>query len=133
MLRALLVLSAVAIGLLIWILLRPNHASVDPRLDLASWNLVADGEHNSNTDLLHWRGAWWLVHAASPYHMGTPRSRLVLRRCSDPEPFPYSRWEPVAELRVPGSDIRDPKLAAIGERLFLYALTKQGFYAIAMG
>ena len=133
MLRALLVFTAVAIGLLLWILLRPNYASVDPSLGLASWDVVADGEHNSNTDLLRWRGAWWLVHAASPYHMGTPRSRLVLRRCTDPEPTPDSRWEAVAELRVAGSDIRDPKLAPIGERLFLYALTNQGFYAIPSG
>jgi hypothetical protein len=119
--------------LLAWWSLRPNRARVDGRLGLVSFDLVADGEHNSNTDLILWRGAWLLVHAASPYHMGTPRSRLVVRRCSDAAPGPGSRWETLAELRVPGSDIRDPILASIGDRLFLYALTNQGFYAIPSG
>jgi hypothetical protein len=133
MLRVLLALALLAACALTWVALRPNRSRVDPRLALASWDLVADGEHNSNTDLIRWQGHWLLVHAASPYHMGTPRSRLVLRRCSDPEPGPASRWETVAELRVPGSDIRDPKLAPIGGKLFLYALTNQGFYAIPSG
>ena len=137
MLRALLEIFFVlltAFGLLLaWWALRPNRARVDPALGLASWPLVADGEHNSNTDLVHWRGAWLLVHAASPYHMGTPRSRLVVRRCRDAAPGPDSRWDALATLRVPGSDIRDPIFAAIGGRLFLYALTNQGFYAIPSG
>ena len=129
---ALAVLVALA-ALLAWWALRPNRAEVDPRLGLVHWALVSDGEHNSNTDLIHWRGAFWLVHAASPYHMGTPRSRLVVRRCADATPGPDSRWEPVAELRVPGKDIRDPKLAAIGDRLFLYALANEGFQAVPSG
>jgi len=133
MLRVLLALLLAVAGLLLWLALRPNRARVDRSLHVESWDLVADGEHNSNTDLILWRGQWLLVHAASPYHMGTPRSRLVVRRCSDPEPRPESRWEAIAELRVPGSDIRDPKLAAIGDQLFLYALTNQGFYAIPSG
>jgi hypothetical protein len=137
MLRALLsglLSGAGGLGaLLAWFWLRPNRAQVDPRLGLASWDLVADGEHNSNTDLIRWRGQWLLVHAASPYHMGTPRSRLVIRRCADALPAAGSRWETLAELRVPGSDIRDPIFAPIGERLLLYALTNQGFYATPSG
>ena len=137
MLRALLLLPLGAAGglaaLLAWFWLRPNRAEIDARLGLESWGLVADGEHNSNTDLILWRGRWLLVHAASPYHMGTPRSRLVVRRCADALPAPGSRWETLAELRVPGSDIRDPIFAPIGERLLLYALTNQGFYAIPSG
>jgi hypothetical protein len=116
-----------------WWALRANRAEVDGRLGVVSWPLVADGEHNSNTDLIRFRSAWLLVHAASPYHMGTPRSRLVVRRCTDAAPRPDSRWEPIAELRVPGSDIRDPIFAEIDGRLFLYALTNQGFYAIPSG
>ncbi len=133
MLRAFILLALAATCAVLWLALRPNQAEVDPRLGLESWDLVADGEHNSNTDLAFWREQWWLVHAASPYHMGTPRSRLVVRRCRDAEPGPGSRWEAVTELRVPGSDIRDPKLAAIGGRLLLYALTNQGFLAIPSG
>jgi hypothetical protein len=137
MLRIVLVLAAIPLAaaalVVAWWALRPNRAQVEPRLGIASWPLVADGEHNSNTDLIRYRSAWLLVHAASPYHMGTPRSRLVVRRCTDATPGPESRWERVAELRVPGSDIRDPIFAEIGGRLFLYALTNQGFYAIPSG
>jgi hypothetical protein len=134
MLRGLvLLLLGGAAGALAWLWLRPNRAQVDARLALESWDVVADGEHNSNTDLILWRGRWLLVHAASPYHMGTPRSRLVIRRCADPVPGPGSRWETLAELRVPGSDIRDPIFAEVGGRLLLYALTNQGFYAIPSG
>jgi hypothetical protein len=35
----------------------------------------------------------------------------------------------VATLRVPGKDIRDPKFALIGDRLFLYALPNEGVFA----
>ena len=137
MLRALLLLLLAGAGglaaLLTWFLLRANRAEVDARLGLESWDLVADGEHNSNTDLVLWRGRWLLVHAASPYHMGTPRSRLVVRRCVDAVPGPGSSWEILAELRVPGSDIRDPIFVPVGEELLLYALTNQGFYAIPSG
>jgi hypothetical protein len=126
--RHLALLGAAAVvaiaALILYARLRPNRAEVDPALRLESWNIVADGEHNSNTDLIFWRGHFLLVHAASPYHMGTSRSRLVVRRSRDARAF-----EALAELRVPGKDIRDPKFAVIGERLFLYALTNEGFYA----
>ena len=50
--------------------------------------------------------------------MGTPRSRLVVRRCTDPDPRPGSRWETVAELARPGlrhprPDLRADRRAAI--------------------
>jgi hypothetical protein len=127
-----LVLLAAA-GLLAWLLLRPNRAEVDPELRIESWDVVADGQHHSNTDMVFWRGAFWLVHASSPFHMGTPRCRLVVRRCADPEPGPESRFDVVAELRIPGSDIRDPKLLPVGSELFLYALGNPGFFAVPKG
>lgn len=107
---------------------RPNRAVVDPRLEVESWPAVADGQHNSNTDLIFWRDAFYLVHAASPYHMGSTSCRLVVRRSVDAR-----RWETVAELRVAGEDIRDPKFAPIGDRLWLYALPNRGFKATPYG
>ncbi|HME72831.1 MAG TPA: hypothetical protein VKM54_23625, partial [Myxococcota bacterium] len=47
------------------------------------WDVVADGLHNSNTDLIYYRGQFLLVHAASPYHMGSSDCRLVVRRSAD--------------------------------------------------
>jgi hypothetical protein len=111
-----------------WCLLRPNRAEVEPRLGLEHWDVVRDGEHNSNTDLIFWRERFWLVHAASPWHLGTPRSRLVVLRSPDAR-----SWEAVATLRTPGLDIRDPKFAAIGDRLLLYALPNDSVYATPEG
>jgi hypothetical protein len=60
--------------------------------------------------------------------MGSKDCRLVVRRSSDGRV-----WEKLAELRVEGEDIRDPKLALIDGRLILYALPNRGFYAIPYG
>src|SRR5574341_597495 len=115
----LLVLVATAGLAYLW--LRPNRAEVDPALRLEHWAAVADGLHNSNTDLRLWRGDFLLVHDARPYHFGTPEARLVLRRSRDGR-----SWEELARFEVAGKDIRDPKLAEIGGRLFLYALPNSG-------
>lgn len=128
-LRALLAVGAaglVVAALCAWLALRPNRSRVHPAIasDLEHWDAVADGEHNSNTDMIAWGDDLLLVHAASPYHLGTPRSRLVVRRSRDGRV-----WEQLAELRVPGQDVRDPKLVPMGGRLFLYALTNDGVMA----
>jgi hypothetical protein len=122
----LVLLGALALAAWIaWGYLRSNLARVDPALDLESFSAVDDGLHNSNTDLVFWKDAFLLVHAASPWHLGSTDCRLVVRRSSDAR-----KWERVAELRVPGEDIRDPKFAAIGGRLFLYALPNKGRRAL---
>ncbi|MCC6641303.1 MAG: exo-alpha-sialidase [Deltaproteobacteria bacterium] len=108
-----------------WWWLRPNRARVRPSLGVESWSVVADGRHNSNTDLIYWRESFWLVHAASPWHLGSTECRLRIWRSADAR-----RFEPVAELGMPGEDIRDPKLAVIGGRLFLYALPNRGRAAL---
>jgi hypothetical protein len=127
----LLVLGAGLAGagaLVLWLWLRPNRAELDPRLALEHWDVVADGVHNSNTDMIRWRGGFLLVHDARPYHLGTPESQLVVRLSPDGRHF-----ETLARLPVAGRDIRDPKLAVIGGRLFLYALPNSGTYATPEG
>lgn len=111
-----------------WLWLRPNRAEVDPRLRLEVWDAVADGLHNSNTDLILWRGEFWLAHDARPYHFGSPDARIVVRRSRDAR-----AWREVARFQVPGKDIRDPKLAVIGDRLHLYALPNSGKMATPEG
>ncbi|HSJ98925.1 MAG TPA: sialidase family protein [Myxococcota bacterium] len=132
MLRRLgIALAALLAGLcavLLYAWLRPNRAEVDPRLALEHWDVVSDGEHNSNTDMILWQGDFLLVHDARPYHLGTPDSRLVVRRSPDAR-----RWETLSRLQVPGKDVRDPKLAVIGGRLFLYALPNSGTMATPEG
>jgi hypothetical protein len=131
MLAIALALQVVLLGLLglgawlAWGFFRENRARIDPALDFEAWDAVADGLHNSNTDLAFWDGAFLLVHAASPWHLGSTECRLVVRRSVDGQSF-----ERLAELRVPGEDIRDPKFAAIGGKLFLYALPNRGRRAL---
>ena len=96
---------------------RPNRAWLNPSIPQESWIVVDDGQHNSNTELIYWKGAFYLVHAASPYHLASARCHLVVLRSADGR-----QWEQIARLDTAPVDIRDPKLAVIGERLFLYAL-----------
>jgi len=122
----LLLLALVGLAAVVaWWWLRPNRSRVRPDLVPETWSVVRDGLHNSNTDMLHWRGSFWLVHAASPWHLGSTQCHLRIWRSSDARSF-----EPVAELSMPGEDIRDPKFAAIGGRLFLYALPNKGRAAL---
>jgi hypothetical protein len=102
--------------------IRPNRSELNPALGAEIWPVVSDGFHNSNTHLIHWRADFYLVHARSRFHMGNDNSRLVILRSADARD-----WAEVAVLDMPDADIRDPKFAAIGDRLFLYALPNNGF------
>ncbi|HSV96037.1 MAG TPA: exo-alpha-sialidase [Spirochaetota bacterium] len=116
---------ALAIGsLMLYWYFRPNTALVDPSLRLEAWTAVGDGMHNSNTDMIFWRGRFHLVHANSPYHFATEKCRLMIWRSADAR-----TWEKLSEVNIPGEDIRDPKLAVIGGRLFLYVLKSTRFIA----
>lgn len=97
--------------------LRPNRAYLNPQILLESWDIVNDGRHNSNTDLIHWRGSYYLVYASSPSHLASSKCHLVVL-CSQNA----RHWERIARLDVSPEDIRDPKLAVIAGQLFLFAL-----------
>jgi hypothetical protein len=102
--------------------LRPNRAFINPGLEMETWDVVADGAHNSNTDLIQFRGSFYLAHQTSPWHFGSEESRLVVRRSADAR-----QWEKVAEFQVPGEELRDPKFGIINGRLFLYALRNRAW------
>ena len=120
--RLVAVFAALLLVSLVVGLLRPNRAEIAPAYGIESWPAVADGEHNSNTDLIHWRGAFWLIHAAAPWHFASRSTRLRLLRSDDAR-----AWTVVTEFRNAGEDIRDPKFAVIGDRLFLYWLNNRQF------
>lgn len=115
---------ALGLPLATWTL-RPNRAEVDPAIVAESFDLVRDSLHNSNTDFVKLGGRYWLAFVASPYHFGSSESRLHLRVADSPR----GPWTEVTSLKAPGDDIRDPKLAVIGGRLFLYALENRDFKA----
>lgn len=116
-----LVVLALIGGWLGYAYYRPNGAEISPALAYETWTAVDDGMHNSNTDMIYWRGAFYMIHASSPWHFGSSECKLVLHRSPDARD-----WDTIAEFRAPGDsgvrDIRDPKFAAIGERLYLYVL-----------
>jgi len=108
--------------LLFWYL-RPNSATVDKTLVLDSWVAVT-GQHNSNTDLTFWNGSFYLIHDRRPYHLPSLEARLIVWKSVDAR-----NWTRMTEFSVPGEDIRDPKFAIIGSRLFMYALKNVGVLA----
>ncbi len=104
---------------------RPNQAQVDPKIVRASWDVANDGMHNSNTDMIEWNGQYYLAYVSSPYHFGNDASVLHVKRSSDHG----KTWTEVDEFNPSNEDIRDPKFAVIGNRLFLYALKNTSFVA----
>jgi len=122
--RLLLVLGGIlGVTSLHWFF-RPNRASVNADIVLETWEAVADGTHNSNTDLTYWNGSFYLIHQTSPYHTGSTTSRLLLWRSPDAR-----RWEKITEFKAERGEYRDPKFAAIGEGLFLYVLPNHDLLA----
>jgi hypothetical protein len=105
---------------------RPDGGS--PPLPVAHWTAVSDGLHNLTTDLIWWRGEYYLVHSSSPWHMASADSRVVVSASADAR-----TWRRVAELQLADGDIRDPKLAVIGDRLFLYVLRNRRLMAEPCG
>ncbi|MFZ5856862.1 MAG: sialidase family protein [Chloroflexota bacterium] len=94
--------------------------SISPSLQ--TWTVVDDGKHNAFTDLLHWRGQFWLAYISSPSHFASKHSRVVILRSDDAQD-----WQEVVRFSGNGEDIRDPKLGVVDGQLFLYALLNKRF------
>jgi hypothetical protein len=118
-----LIIFAFALTFLYW-LFRPNRADVSETIVTDYWSVVSDGYHNSNTDMIYWNDAFYLIHARAPWHFASESTRLVLLRSKDAR-----EWEEISEFQNPGEDIRDPKFAIIDDRLFLYFLKNKNFPA----
>ena len=105
-------------------------AQVDPALGLERWDAVADGLHNSNTDLIcvARRVPARARRASVPLRVAATRGCVVRRSRDGRRLDARSRAS-----RCPGKDIRDPKLAVIGGRLHLYALPNAGVAATPEG
>ncbi|MBN1881171.1 MAG: exo-alpha-sialidase [Deltaproteobacteria bacterium] len=132
--KILTVLKWVCIGLLTIIVLfgllvaywylRPNRSVVDGDVVTDVYPIAADEFHNSNTDMIYWSDAFYLIHARAPFHFASDTTVLVLLRSEDAR-----TWEEIATFQNPGEDIRDPKLAVINDRLFMYCLKNRDFSA----
>jgi len=112
-------------SILVYWYYRPNTSYINLDLDMKHWNAVADGSHNSNTDMILWNNKFYLIHASSPFHLGTSESKLLIWKSSDAKD-----WDKVTELDFESEDdIRDPKFANISGELFIYALANKGLLA----
>ena len=105
--------------------LRPSQARVNPLVVVDSWDIANDSLHNSNTDMLEWRGLFYIAYVSSPFHFGSDKSVLHVKFSNDQG----HAWTGVDTFNPAGEDIRDPKFAVIGNRLFLYALKNTSFVA----
>ena len=119
----------VFIGLLFvwWNIREPPAFSADPALALSTWTAIAPGssiktQHNSNTDLIFFKGSFLLIHAQTLWHLEDKNGALLVQRSADAK-----NWEQIARITLPGTDVRDPKFAVIRGRLFLYFLPNKAF------
>lgn len=94
-----------------------NQSKINPKLHMVVKDIVKDKWHNSNTDIVFYKGMFYVAHAVSPMHLGSTKCRIEIKRSKDCE-----SWEKVAEFRKEGEDIRDPKLAVVKNRLYIYVL-----------
>lgn len=107
-------------ALLIHQFFRKNTSQIVKELEIETWPAVSDGSHNSNTDLVFWKGAFYLIHASSPFHLASTKCRLIIRRSEDAR-----EWEEIAVLTGTARDIRDPKFLPLGDTLFLYVMLNE--------
>ncbi len=78
-----------------------------------------NGEHNAFTDLVRWRGAFWLTFRSCPDgHMVFPSSSIRVLRSDDAK-----EWTEVHRFSVPQRDTRDPHFLVFQDKLFVYTGT----------
>jgi hypothetical protein len=108
---------AIAGPILYWKYRPQSDIDVAESLGLETWTAVSADAHHSNTDLFKYKGQFLMTHATSPWHFASNKCKLVVRSSADGKD-----WRVLSEIRIPGEDVRDPKLAEIDGKLFLYFL-----------
>jgi hypothetical protein len=104
---------------------RSNRSQVNGSIVVDTWDIANDGMHNSNTDMIAWQNKFYIAYVSSPFHFASEKSVLHVKVSSDQG----KTFAQVFSFNPPGEDIRDPKFAVIGNRLFLYALKNTSFIA----
>lgn len=78
-----------------------------------------DGNHNAFTDLVRWRGKYWLTFRSCPDgHMVHPSASVIILSSPDTK-----QWTPVHQFSVPKRDTRDPHFLVFNDKLFVYTGT----------
>ena len=108
---------AIAGPIVYWKYRPQSDIHVAESLGLETWTAVPADAHHSNTDMFKYKGQFLMAHATSPWHFASHKCKLVVRSSTDGK-----SWRVLSEIRIPGEDVRDPKLAEIDGKLFLYFL-----------
>lgn len=78
-----------------------------------------NGEHNAFTDLVRWKGKFWLTFRSCPDgHMVFPTSSIRVLVSDDAQ-----EWEEVHRFSVKRRDTRDPHFLVFDDKLFIYTGT----------
>jgi len=117
----------IAVASIYWDLRAAAEFDADPALELEHWVAVPAGddpakEHASNTDMIFFKGSYFLIHAQTKWHLEDKLGALVVQKSDDAK-----SWVEVARITLPDTDVRDPKFSVIHNRLFLYFLPNLNF------
>ncbi|QDT98681.1 glycoside hydrolase family protein [Gimesia aquarii] len=78
-----------------------------------------NGEHNAFTDMIEFKGKYYLTFRTCPGgHMLFPSSRILVMQSDDTK-----TWKQVEEFSVPKRDVRDPHFLIFKDKLFVYTGT----------
>lgn len=78
-----------------------------------------NGEHNAFTDLIRWRGKFWLAFRSCPDgHAVSSTASVIVLSSTDAK-----TWTPAHRFSVPQRDTRDPHFLAFKDQLFIYSGT----------
>ena len=78
-----------------------------------------NGQHNAFTDLVRFRGKFYLTFRSCPDgHMVHPSARVIVLASDDAE-----KWEQVHQFRIEKRDTRDPHFLVFQDKLFVYTGT----------
>ena len=110
-------LRFLATSLLVVFVLNSELQAAHPQVKVSNVRKVFDnGEHNAFTDLIRFRGSFYLTFRSCPDgHMVHPTASIIVLRSRD-----LQRWEQVHRFSVPLRDTRDPHFLVFQEKLFIY-------------
>lgn len=117
--------SACWVGCLVvvcWAMAHPVHAQSKelPNVQVTNVRRVFhNGEHNAFTDLVRWRGRFWLTFRSCPDgHMVNSTSCVIVLSSADAK-----EWQEEYRFSVPLRDTRDPHFLVFKGKLFVYTGT----------
>lgn len=91
-----------------------------PRVNVTQVRRVFyNGQHNAFTDLIRWKGRFWLTFRSCPDgHMVHPTSSVLVLSSNDTR-----HWKEEFQFSVPLRDTRDPHFLSFQDKLFVYTGT----------